>query len=204
MHAEQQLHSPLAHSGGGINSEGADAELLLTPVEWNGAGVPDVVVRLSAQVAVDMLQLCQAHTPEGRAAITVALREIYKSGQTSPVGREGYSTMTSALDLVRDVGRMQLHARGGEGAAQDTHAPQQEETHASEEGRVRLSGSAHSCIESGCNTLGGAEKTDESTHTTDLRNDEQITNNAVADDERDMIHQAQLCVGRRGLLYHTI
>ena len=68
-------------------SESADVEFLLTPTEWAGGGVPDVLTRLSAQVAVDMLQLCQAHAPEGRAAMTEALKWIYNNEGPNTGGR---------------------------------------------------------------------------------------------------------------------
>ena len=151
-------------------SESADVEFLLTPTEWAGGGVPDVLTRLSAQVAVDMLQLCQAHAPEGRAAMTEALKGIYNNEGPNTGGRYGYSTMASVLDLVRNVGRLQMHAHM---TTQDSHTFQNEEVPQDDSTR-------------------GANPSIETTNTLD---DEPTHNKAVADDDRDMIHYAQLCVG---------
>ena len=71
--------------GGG--KESVDAEALLAPAAMLGGGVPDVLPRITAALAVDLLTLRETHTQQRREE-----------------GRRAYPSMAVSLALMRREG----------------------------------------------------------------------------------------------------
>jgi hypothetical protein len=108
--------------GGGAGAESADAELLLTPSDMMGFGVPDVAARLAAALAVDVLTLLETSAPVGRHAAEIGL-----------CADSEFESAAATLDLLRRSAGLELHAGSqaprplrGEEAPRVLPRPQQE------------------------------------------------------------------------------
>jgi hypothetical protein len=98
---------------GGGGEESVDAEALLAPAAMLGGGMPDVLPRITAALAVDLLTLRETQTPVGRQAVNVALTAMYGGEanlQRREEGRRAYPSMAASLDLMRQEGGLGLHA----------------------------------------------------------------------------------------------
>ena len=92
--------------GGGLDAfehrSATDVEALLTPRSLVGGGAPDVLGRLPADVALDMLALIESRHQSGTEAVMVALKREASSAGT-------YPAMGKALQLLHRTAGLTLH-----------------------------------------------------------------------------------------------